>query len=191
MLKVGRTVWLHVYDLGPVSKWFLNSWGRHVDNTGAFHVGIEIADVEWCFRSIPVGQGDFPLSGVHQHRAKQNQAHIYRESIALGETAACQAEVIRVIAELHERWHASTYHAFQHNCIDFAEAFCKDVCVFAPFPKWVRGCSKGVLHSALGNIDHAFALQPFSHCAGPKCVKKSSEINIDLWTHRKRNTIDL
>jgi len=30
---------MHVYDLGPISKWFINPWAAHLGENGAFHVG--------------------------------------------------------------------------------------------------------------------------------------------------------
>merc|ERR1719253_349066 len=48
----GSDVWLHIYDLGPLSKWFLNSFSASESGFGAFHAGVEVLGVEWSFQAM-------------------------------------------------------------------------------------------------------------------------------------------
>jgi len=129
----GLQVWLHVYDLGCICKWAVNSWAG---TQGIFHVGIEVLDREWCFMS---------QHGLRCHRAKEHPHHLYRESIALGETMLSAEQVKQKLGDLARAWPGSAYHFLQRNCIHFAEELHKVLQPSEPFPEWVHGIPKEVM----------------------------------------------
>jgi len=140
----GFPVWLHVYDLGVLSKWMLNTWAK-LGNNGAFHCGIEVINVEWCFQALTNCEDDDARTGVACHRAREHPRHMYRESVWLGKTPLSASEIRQLLLELEKSWLASSYHFVQRNCVDFAENLHRQLRVPQPFPPWVRGCSKGLL----------------------------------------------
>lgn len=144
--KDGIPVWLHVYDLGPMSKYILNSWASHIGNLGAFHVGIEVLDLEWCFQAI-CNCTDLARSGINFHSPKKHPHHCFRQSVFLGYTQLGKGQIQKLLLEQDKCWPASSYHFVRRNCVDFAEHIHKALETPEPFPAWARGCSKGWLQS--------------------------------------------
>lgn len=138
----GFDVWLHIYDLGPLSKWFLNNWNAREGGFGAFHCGIEVLGVEWSFQAMIDCETD-EMTGVMCHTPKSHPRHVYRESICLGGSPLCANEICNVLARLERDWPARSYHFLTHNCTDFAEALAQSLNVPTPFPRWAHGLAKG------------------------------------------------
>merc|ERR1719353_723542 len=139
-------VYLHVYDLGPFSKWFVNSWNDPKESGfGAFHVGIEVLGVEWSFQAMIDCGDDNTMTGVMCHTPKSHPRHVYRESIWLGGSPLCANEICNVLARLERDWPARSYHFLSHNCTDFAEALCECLALPTPFPAWAHGLAKGLV----------------------------------------------
>lgn len=140
----GIDVWLHVYDLGAFSKYFMNSW---LPSQGAYHVGIEVLGVEWCFqgRVQTAAEKEKDLSGINFHLPKSHPRHHYRESVWLGKSPWQRNDVRRFFMELDRDWTVSSYHFLRRNCVDFAEYVHRKLETPVPFPAWCRGCSKGWL----------------------------------------------
>mmetsp|Transcript_55357 Transcript_55357/g.171762 ORF Transcript_55357/g.171762 Transcript_55357/m.171762 type:complete len:271 (-) Transcript_55357:53-865(-) len=137
-------VTLHVYDLGPVSRWLVNPWAMHLGDNGVFHVGLEVLNTEWCFEE---------RGGVGRHAAARHPRHPYRESVPLGESPLCPKQIMQVMLDLRKAWPPGSYHFLQRNCVDFAERLHAELRLPEPFPAWVRGCSKGVLqHTPLASL---------------------------------------
>mmetsp|Transcript_47962 Transcript_47962/g.95424 ORF Transcript_47962/g.95424 Transcript_47962/m.95424 type:complete len:180 (+) Transcript_47962:83-622(+) len=130
----GLPVWLHIYDLGCVSKFVVNSWAG---TQGIFHVGIEVLDKEWCYMS---------RHGLRCHRAMEHPHHLYKESIALGETMLSAEQVKQKLGDFQQTWPGSAYHFLQRNCIHFAEEFHKALQLTEPFPEWVHCIPKEVMN---------------------------------------------
>jgi len=141
----GFDVLLHVYDIGPVSKWILNSWSAHESGLGAFHCGIEVLGIEWSFQAMmDCGDSD-DMTGVVCHKPKSHPRHVYRESVDLGQSKLSANEICNVLASLERAWPARTYHFLSHNCTDFAEALASNLEAPLQFPDWAHGMAKGKL----------------------------------------------
>lgn len=143
--KDGYPVWLHVYDLGPVTKWALNSWTLE----GAFHVGIEVLGVEFSFQAVAsCTKEDDKTSGLTWHHPKAHPRHVYRESIWMGSSTLSIPEIGRLLEGLEKIWLARDYHCLRNNCTDFASTLTQGLKVPQPFPAWVHGIAKGFLKPA-------------------------------------------
>eukprot|EP00929_Paragymnodinium_shiwhaense_P117645 TRINITY_DN8850_c0_g1_i1.p1 TRINITY_DN8850_c0_g1~~TRINITY_DN8850_c0_g1_i1.p1 ORF type:complete len:272 (-),score=46.81 TRINITY_DN8850_c0_g1_i1:119-934(-) len=145
----GFPVSLHVYDLGHLSKWMLNSWSSTMaatSNLGVFHVGIEVLGIEWTYQALSIkGKSIDPtLSGVCWNPPRRHPRHVYRETIEMGETPLGVLEISRLIETLCKQWNAKGYHFITHNCTDFAEAFVGLLRASVPFPAWVHGLAKHI-----------------------------------------------
>lgn len=138
---------LHIYDLGPVSKWFLNNWSQK--EFGAFHVGLEVLGVEWSFQAMLDCESD-EMTGVMCHTPKCHPRHVYRESVHLGNSPLCANQICNVLARLEREWPARSYHFLTHNCTDFAEALSQALDVPTPFPRWAHGLAKGLVQKEDG-----------------------------------------
>jgi len=144
-LNCGFNVTLHIYDLGPFSKWFVNSWNNPKETGfGAFHVGVEVLGVEWSFQAMLDCGDDHTMTGVMCHTPKSHPRHVYRESVWLGGSTLCANEICNVLARLERDWPASSYHFLSHNCTDFAEALSSCLDVPNQFPSWAHGLAKGL-----------------------------------------------
>lgn len=139
----GFDVWLHIYDLGQVSKWLLNSWQSPSSGLSAFHCGLEVLGVEWTFQAMVDCETD-SMTGLMCHSPKKHPRHIYRESVCLGSSPLCANDICKVLARLERDWPTKSYHFLSRNCTDFAEALAKDLGAPAPFPLWAHGIAKGV-----------------------------------------------
>lgn len=177
----GNDVWIHIYDLGPWSKWMLNSWvGKPTDGSagvptaGAFHAGIEVCGIEIAYQaSRDENSGDVSKSGVWAHEPTKNPSHVYRESQCLGRSPMCVREIQQLVNEMTVLWLAKSYHYVNNNCVDFAEAFAKGLRTPQPFPMWVHGLAKGFLqHTPLSSIEAKF--MPKS-CGSGSCASTSSQ----------------
>jgi hypothetical protein len=137
-------VWVHIYDLGPMSKWLINTWNTRESGLGAFHCGVEVLGVEWSFQAMIDCETD-EMTGVMCHTPKSHPRHVYRESIWLGGSPLCANEICNVLARLERDWPARSYHFLSHNCTDFAEALCECLALPTPFPAWAHGLAKGLV----------------------------------------------
>jgi len=150
--KDGYPVWLHVYDLGPVSKWVLNSWSSE----GAFHCGIDVLGVEFSFQAISaLTEDDRTTSGLTWHHPKSHPRHVYRESISMGSSPMRVADIGKLLEQLEKVWLARDYHCLRKNCTDFAQTLCQALKVPESFPEWVHGVAKGFLKPA-GSADLSY-----------------------------------
>eukprot|EP00930_Biecheleria_cincta_P041134 TRINITY_DN28170_c0_g1_i2.p1 TRINITY_DN28170_c0_g1~~TRINITY_DN28170_c0_g1_i2.p1 ORF type:complete len:310 (-),score=71.16 TRINITY_DN28170_c0_g1_i2:36-965(-) len=122
---------LHIYDvstdpsIGEVNK-ILVAMG-----TGAFHGGVEVYHKEWSYGYTAQG------SGVFCCEPKGCTAHIYRESIVMGETKLNPKEVSDVLAILMAEWKGTDYNLLTKNCVIFCDAFCQKIGV-GSVPSWVK-----------------------------------------------------
>lgn len=138
--SLGFDVWLHVYDLGLLSKWLLNDWSSSESGIGAFHCGVEVMGVEWSFQAMVAAEDD--TTGMLCHAPKLHPRHLYRESICLGTSPLSANEIYNVLIGLETSWLANSYHFLTHNCTDFAEALSQSLHVPTPFPTWAHGLAK-------------------------------------------------
>eukprot|EP00443_Scrippsiella_acuminata_P127548 CAMPEP_0115602338 /NCGR_PEP_ID=MMETSP0272-20121206/15863_1 /TAXON_ID=71861 /ORGANISM="Scrippsiella trochoidea, Strain CCMP3099" /LENGTH=360 /DNA_ID=CAMNT_0003037831 /DNA_START=23 /DNA_END=1106 /DNA_ORIENTATION=+ len=139
----GAQVRLHVYDLDNFTGRLLNgasSWPRAA-NCGLFHCGVEVYGWEYCFQYYYDAWETDGLTGVQQHRPRQNDLFQYRESVDLGCTALSRGEVHTTMQELRDAWPSNSYHLISHNCVDFAEEVTGKLRV-QPVPRWVAGAGR-------------------------------------------------
>lgn len=137
-------VWVNVYDLGLFTKYFVNSL---MPSQGAYHLGIEVLGMEWCFQAFPDACPENDHTGVCFHLPKKHPEHYFRESVFLGRSPLSRGELRKLFGELDRMWPASRYHYLHCNCVDFAEQVHSLLELPAAFPSWARGCSKGWLQS--------------------------------------------
>jgi len=140
-------VWIHIYDLGPVSRYLINSWALNSrDNNclGMFHVGIEVLGVEFSFRGLADCGKDDSKTGLTWHNPKSHPRHVYRESACLGNSAFDPKQVCALLKKLEEDWPARMYNVLTKNCVHFAEHLA--TCLGAPvlFPEWTHGLAKNL-----------------------------------------------
>mmetsp|Transcript_29867 Transcript_29867/g.75173 ORF Transcript_29867/g.75173 Transcript_29867/m.75173 type:complete len:255 (+) Transcript_29867:77-841(+) len=134
----GHEVWLHVYDLGPVTG-KLNEFILKGANLGAFHCGVEVLGDEWSFQGFHDAWDDDTLPGIFNNHPAMHPDFIYRESVCLGRTRLSEEAIDFVLDSMTESWPANSYHVVSRNCVTFAEEFTKALQVPEPFPGWVRG----------------------------------------------------
>lgn len=156
-------VWLHVYDLGPVTKWILNSWAA----AGAFHCGVEVLGIEWSYQALSGSRSDSDdISGLTWHQPRSHPRHVFRESVWLGSCPLKVADISRLLDACAKLWPARAYHFLKNNCTDFAEHFTSTLQLDKPFPVWVHGLAKGVVHSGPSSISEMAMSPLFIPCCG-------------------------
>lgn len=133
-----REIWLHVYDLGPVTS-RLNELVLRGANLGAFHAGVEVLNTEWSFMGFYDAWDDHELSGVVQNSPRQHPSYIFRESLFMGISSLSASDIEGIIRKMCARWRAHSYHWVSCNCIDFAEELVAAVGATQPFPAYLRG----------------------------------------------------
>jgi len=178
--KIGFNVWLHIYDLGPLSKWTLNSWSSKQSGLGAFHCGVEVLGVEWSFQAMSDCESE-DMTGVMCHTPKSHPRHVYRESVWLGDSPLCANEICNVLARLERDWPARSYHFLRHNCTDFAEALSSALDVPTQFPSWAHGIAKSLLGADKENKENIDAAESWwlpnalaAACCSHSCVSGDS-----------------
>jgi len=175
-VNTGFDVWLHIYDLGPLSKWMINSWSSKQSGLGMFHCGVEVLGVEWSFQAMLDCETE-EMTGVMCHTPKSHPRHVYRESVWLGDSPLCANEICKLLARLERDWPAMSYHFLRHNCTDFAEALSSALNVPTPYPSWTHGIAKGLLGSDKENRENTPDASPWwlpnalaAACCSQSCV---------------------
>jgi hypothetical protein len=136
-LDGGFSVRVNIYDLGPVSKWVLNSW----TSAGMFHCGVEFLGVEVSFQGI-MGRSSALSTGVTWHAPKLHPRHVYRESLDLGQSRLRLDELAALLESLEKGWPLCAYDFMLNNCTDFAEQLVLGLRTPIPFPAWIHGIAK-------------------------------------------------
>lgn len=108
---------LNVYDLDAVSG-SINRFTRLFE-LGAFHAGIEVYGIEYCYGSTNDGS-----SGITLNLPRRHPIHIYRESVKMGKTNFSRGDIKKIISEMKPLWLGSDYNIFRRNCLTFADEFC-------------------------------------------------------------------
>ncbi|CAE8629711.1 unnamed protein product [Polarella glacialis] len=168
----GFPVTVHIYDLGPVSRFFLNSWaGQAKDSSclGVFHCGIEVLGVEFSFQAMADCGKEDNTTGLTWHHPMSHPRHVYRESICLGASKLSVHEIGTLLERLEKVWMARTYHCLSNNCVDFAEHFIQRLGCSQPFPQWVHGLAKGLARSNVAGFSWARFL-PCSQSCGSQSL---------------------
>mmetsp|Transcript_33030 Transcript_33030/g.77220 ORF Transcript_33030/g.77220 Transcript_33030/m.77220 type:complete len:276 (+) Transcript_33030:46-873(+) len=170
-------VWLHVYDLGPLSRHIMNKWRDPTGGLGLFHCGVEVLGVEWCFRAVSKST-DEGTTGLSCHVPKAHPHHLYLRSENLGHSTLALEEIQSLIINLERVWTANKYHYILNNCTDFAEHLSDSLGVTQPFPTWVHGAAKRVLkHTPLATTSSQ--LKWLASCGSSSESCGSSEGSVD------------
>ncbi|EEA06476.1 uncharacterized protein CMU_009680 [Cryptosporidium muris RN66] len=149
-----NTVILNVYDLDSISGSF-NRLTR-IFELGAFHAGVEVYGIEYCYGLTTDGS-----SGLTVNMPRQHPTHIYRESITMGRTKYTRNEVKLLITRLKYKWPGSEYNIFRRNCLNFADEFCQ-ILEVGTIPNYVRSlpdlvCKAGdSIDRAVDHLTHVF-----------------------------------
>lgn len=175
---------VHVYDLGPLTKWTLNCWATDESHIGAFHCGVEVMGLEFSFQAVPGSKEGADVSGLTWHEPKSHPRHIYRESISLGLSPLGAFEISELLEGLERRWLARSYNCFSCNCTDFAAILVAGLKVPEPFPAWIHGIAKRLM--AMGSTGTTAERCP-GCCPAPGVstaeVLPEEEIALPLATH--------
>merc|ERR1719252_426083 len=102
----GHEVWMHVYDLGPITG-RLNELVLRGANLGAFHCGVEVLGDEWSFQGFRDAWDNPELSGVVRNEPREHPAYMYRESLDMGESPLDEDQIDAKIDEFMDAWPAN------------------------------------------------------------------------------------
>jgi len=98
---------------------------------GIYHVGIELAGVEWSYGFSEKGSGVF---AVEPRRCSLGPFH---EQVFLGETTLRVDDVIRILHRLRLEWNGSDYNIMNFNCVVFSREFLREIIPGAQLPEYV------------------------------------------------------
>ena len=147
-------IYASVYDLADqgansVMSGFLNVGG-------IFHVGIEIAGVEWSYGYCEQGSGVF---AVQPTRCSLGP---FKEQILLGDTRMGANEVIRVLHRMRVEWAGPDYNVINRNCVFFSVALLRELNPKLQLPLYCRALS-----------ERAAGMYPYT---GPSRILRASEV---------------
>lgn len=126
-------VHLNVYDLFNWHVGLLNNISWSPWGAGAFHVGLQIYDVEYAFGGVERG---IDGSGITKCEPCSCPKHSFRESLCLGVTALSKEDVDDLLRELAPEWSVQEYETLGPNCITFCQCLSQRLGVRA-VPRWV------------------------------------------------------
>jgi len=129
---------LHIYDVsheGAIST--INQVFARKDSPvkfgGAFHVGVEVNNQEWCF-----GYSNSDTKpGVACVMPKRHPNHHFRQTVFLDYTNLTAEDVAAVIGDLMEEYPGPDYDLLSRNCCHFADDFCCRLGV-GHIPGWIH-----------------------------------------------------
>lgn len=144
---------LHIYDVsheGTIHQ--LNKLLANKDAPfklgGAFHTGVEVNDLEWCFGY----SGSSTKPGIACIVPKSHPHHNFRQTVKVGYTTLTPEEISVVISGLIEDYPGTDYDLFSRNCCHFADDFCQRLGV-GTIPAWIHRFS--FLGTRVANAMHA------------------------------------
>jgi len=120
---------LSIYDLHGASA--INAVTKQAGFGGAFHIGLEIYDLEWSYGWTKHG------TGVHVVRPGKSWQGTFRERISLGRTNCTPRQVIGILTVLRRSWPGRAYHPLKKNCGHFCEVLAQHLHV-SDVPKWIN-----------------------------------------------------
>lgn len=184
---------LHIYDVSHESAIMqINQVFARKDSPvkfgGAFHVGVEVNALEWCYG---FSQAD-TKPGVACVMPRGHPQHHFRQTVFLGYTELGAENISALISDMIEQYPGPDYDLLTRNCCHFADDFCCRLGV-GHIPGWIhrfadigtrlvdilqtasvfRTQVKGVLHRARRDIHNGNFLEP-----GPLCweVPRSTSV---------------
>lgn len=200
----GNTIKLHIYDLIHQDTLMQLPWGcvceigkcftemnsaLHAVGTGAYHVGIEVNDVEYAFGATRQPN----KTGVFSCAPKCSPGYQYRTTIDLGERPLFQQQFSPetkqitqvtvdgrdVIRDMAKEYMGSDYDILRKNCCTFAhDAACRLGVPDSEIPSWFRNLAdSGAMTQdmAIATMDSFEPLsRAFSNC-GEEPVLRTQE----------------
>ncbi|CAJ1386093.1 unnamed protein product [Effrenium voratum] len=130
LLAMAIPVTLHIYHVSTDSRVGAVNEYLEAMGTGAFHAGVEVNGKEWSYGYSPDGSGVFSCS------PKGCKAHVYKDSLEMGECQKSSAEIEAIIQEMEGDWPGFDYDLLRKNCCLFSKALVEKLGV-GPVPSWV------------------------------------------------------
>lgn len=129
---------LHIYDVSheeaviQINQVFARK-DSPVKFGGAFHVGVEVNGLEWCYG---LSENDCK-PGVACLMPRRHPCHHYRQTVFLGKTVLNAEDIAALISDLIEEWPGQDYDLLSRNCCHFADEFCVRLGV-GNIPGWIH-----------------------------------------------------
>eukprot|EP00439_Symbiodinium_sp_Y106_P020512 s3687_g2.t1 len=123
-------VTLHIYHVSTNSTVGTVNEYLEAIGTGAFHAGVEVNGVEWSYGYAP------DRTGVFSNPPKGCKAHVYKDSLDMGETSKTEKEIDEILEQLKEDWPGFEYDLLRRNCCLFSKEFVEQLGT-GPVPGWV------------------------------------------------------
>lgn len=150
----GLPVFLHIYDIGPVSGFANNLLLRH-HGLGLYHAGLEVCGLEWSFQTLEDCWDDETLTGVFAVEPGRNEDHKWKEKVSLGKTPLDSRGISIVLQSMSETWTAQSYHLTDRNCIHFTHMLAQSLLVADRFD-W------SILYGLAGYANSSPTLKPMA-----------------------------
>lgn len=169
-VREATPVLLNVYDAGRQRCVRIFNRVAHHFGAGAYHVGIQVHDLEWSYGYSNNG------SGISAARACMHPFHRFRGSIFLGSTLLSADEARVILLDLSRSWFGAEYHILTRNCVHFAHELVSRLGV-GPLPSFVDRLAR------LGNV----VISPFDiglHAVGSFAASKSSHSSCSVQDFR-------
>lgn len=103
---------------------------------GIYHVGIEVAGIEWSYGYCESGSGVFAVQPTKCTLGP------FREQQVLGETNLRADEIIRVLHKLRMDWVGPDYNVMNRNCVFFSKAFIRELNPKLQVPEYCRSLAE-------------------------------------------------
>ena len=128
MAKIPVT--LHIYHVSTDSRVGAINEYLEAMGTGAYHAGVEVNGKEWSYGYSPDNTGVFSCP------PKGCKAHVYKDSLDMGETEKSKAEIESILDEMRGTWLGIDYDLLKKNCCIFSKELVDKLGV-GPVPSWV------------------------------------------------------
>ena len=136
---------MSIYDLGGSSTNVILN--RFLSVGGIYHVGIEVAGIEWSYGYCEAGSGVF---AVEPTKCKLGP---FSEQVELGDTRLRADEIIRVLHRLRLEWVGPDYNVINRNCVFFCITFLRELNPNLSLPEYTRAlCEKAATLSVAPQI---------------------------------------
>ena len=113
---------------------------------GIYHVGLEIAGIEWSYGYCESGSGIF---AVEPRKCSLGPFH---EQVSLGESNVSVDDVIRVLHKLRQDWMGADYNILSRNCVTFTQELIQQLSLGANLPAYATAMSG--LGAAVSSVPH-------------------------------------
>eukprot|EP00438_Fugacium_kawagutii_P030266 Skav219078 [mRNA] locus=scaffold1777:74971:75642:- [translate_table: standard] len=135
---------LHIYHVSTDSRVGTINEYLEAMGTGAYHAGVEVDGKEWSYGYSPDNTGVFSCP------PKGCKAHVYKDSLDMGETLKSKSEIADTIDEMKGTWLGLDYDLLHKNCCVFSKELVEKLGC-GPVPSWVTNLAAAgaSLHSGI------------------------------------------